>query len=485
MSSSVGPGRIRPFQLQDCNSKEWMSHHKHFILLTKSGKPVYTLYGNEESMSSLTGIISLLLGRYEQDQQDDVLKSIECINGSRIMFLSRNGLYYCLYNDSSCSTSTSTSTSSATVLKEYLVYFHLMVVALTTQKQLKRVSPNFDLRRLLGGTENVLDYLLTSLDREPGFMLQSVNSCRLPQTLRHSVCQSLLQQLQHSSILFCLLMVKYQLVGICRHHSHHVHPIDLLLLLSVVQSSSTFKSVPETWLPLCLPKFNSDGYLYVYISFLVPQYPSRASDLCLLIVSNDSQSFQELRLKRQRLVEQMQYSGALFLLQDQLRRNIATTSQSSASEFGMRYYLYKSKKYSQYIESSSSSDDYDYEQQQQDGDGSTERVEYLKSIMGVRDLLTNGSLLQQQQQQQQQHQQNEKNKNGGDLVFVSNERISVLGWIDSAASNSDSSLFEVYCVFGPLVTKGNAVHSVNKLLKWIKKEEENLFITNAPTMKVT
>jgi hypothetical protein len=274
-------------------------------------------------------------------------------------------------------------------------------------------------------------------------------------------------------------MVKYQLVGICRHHSHHVHPVDLLLLLSLVQSSSTFKSVPETWLPLCLPKFNSDGYLYVYISFLVPQYPSRASDLCLLIVSNDSQSFQELRLKRQRLVEQMQYSGALFLLQDQLRRkNIAASSSSSAaSEFGMRYYLYKSKKYSQYIESSSSNDGDDGNGV---GDGSTERVEYLKSIMGVRDLLTNGSL-----------QQNEKNKNGGDLVFVSNERISVLGWIDSAASSSSfnnsggSSLFEVYCVFGPLVTKGNAVHSVNKLLKWIKKEEENLFITNAPTMKVT
>lgn len=136
---SIGPGRIRPFQLEDYNSKEWMSHHKHFILLTKSGKPVYTLYGNEESMSSLTGIISLLLGRYEQDQ-DDVLKSIECINGSRIMFLSRNGLYYCLYSSSG-------SSIPSAVLKEYLNYFHLMVVALTTQKQLKRVSPNFDLRR--------------------------------------------------------------------------------------------------------------------------------------------------------------------------------------------------------------------------------------------------------------------------------------------------------------------------------------------------
>ena len=41
--------------------------------------------------------------------------------------------------------------------------------------------------------------------------------------------------------------------------------------------------------------------------------------------------------------------------------------------------------------------------------------------------------------------------------------------------------FELYAVFGPLVTKPVAINSVNKLLKWIKKEEDRLFILNSPT----
>jgi len=44
-----------------------------------------------------------------------------------------------------------------------------------------------------------------------------------------------------------------------------------------------------------------------------------------------------------------------------------------------------------------------------------------------------------------------------------------------------TSGFELYAVFGPLVTKNTAINSVNKLLKWIKKEEDRLFILNSPT----
>lgn len=41
--------------------------------------------------------------------------------------------------------------------------------------------------------------------------------------------------------------------------------------------------------------------------------------------------------------------------------------------------------------------------------------------------------------------------------------------------------FELYVAFEPLVTKTNAIEAVNKILRWIKKDENGLFITNAPT----
>jgi len=44
-----------------------------------------------------------------------------------------------------------------------------------------------------------------------------------------------------------------------------------------------------------------------------------------------------------------------------------------------------------------------------------------------------------------------------------------------------TSTFELYVTFEPLVSKPIAMNAVNKLLKWIKKEEDRLFILNSPT----
>ena len=44
-----------------------------------------------------------------------------------------------------------------------------------------------------------------------------------------------------------------------------------------------------------------------------------------------------------------------------------------------------------------------------------------------------------------------------------------------------TSGFELYAVFSPLVTKPVAINSINKLLKWIKREEDRLFILNTLT----
>ena len=41
--------------------------------------------------------------------------------------------------------------------------------------------------------------------------------------------------------------------------------------------------------------------------------------------------------------------------------------------------------------------------------------------------------------------------------------------------------FELYAAFPPDVTKADAIKAINSLLKWAKKEENTLFILNAPT----
>lgn len=41
--------------------------------------------------------------------------------------------------------------------------------------------------------------------------------------------------------------------------------------------------------------------------------------------------------------------------------------------------------------------------------------------------------------------------------------------------------YELFAVFEPLIDKITVINLVNKLLKWIKKEEDYLFILNAPS----
>jgi len=45
-----------------------------------------------------------------------------------------------------------------------------------------------------------------------------------------------------------------------------------------------------------------------------------------------------------------------------------------------------------------------------------------------------------------------------------------------------TSGFELYAVFSPLASKQVAIAGVNRLLRWIKKEEERLFIINSLTI---
>lgn len=42
--------------------------------------------------------------------------------------------------------------------------------------------------------------------------------------------------------------------------------------------------------------------------------------------------------------------------------------------------------------------------------------------------------------------------------------------------------FELYLVFEPLISKPSATNAVNKLLRWIKKEEDKIFMLNNYTL---
>ena len=55
----------------------------------------------------------------------------------------------------------------------------------------------------------------------------------------------------------------------------------------MLDASSTLRS-QETWLPICLPRFNAEGFVHAYVSYVV-------EDIGLVFVSANKDAFEELR----------------------------------------------------------------------------------------------------------------------------------------------------------------------------------------------
>lgn len=57
------------------------------------------------------------------------------------------------------------------------------------------------------------------------------------------------------------------------------------------------------------------------------------------------------------------------------------------------------------------------------------------------------------------------------IYFHNGQRETLLGWITVG--------FELYACFGPLVTKPAAINAVLRLIRWMKREEDGLFIQSS------
>jgi hypothetical protein len=60
-------------------------------------------------------------------------------------------------------------------------------------------------------------------------------------------------------------------VTLARPRKHSVHPADLHVLLNTLSAPSVTRGgATASWLPLCLPKFDSAGFVNAYVHFLEP-----------------------------------------------------------------------------------------------------------------------------------------------------------------------------------------------------------------------
>ncbi|VDC00774.1 unnamed protein product [Peniophora sp. CBMAI 1063] len=466
---------------------------RRYFVLTDAGKPVFV--SNEEdrdgdNLASVIGLMQALISVFIDDGD-----KLRCINAgkTRITFLLRPPLYYACV---------SAWGEPESVTRTHLEYLHQQVLSVVTGTQLRRLFErrgNFDLGRLLTGAENLIHSLLNKIELDMAMNTSSLRCLKVDPSLRKKAANAIVPTTKMKDLLYIILVADGHVVTLARPRKHSIHPSDLHILLNTVHSPSILNSsASASWLPICLPKFNSTGFVNAFVSFLpendVPPdhegstsshtgtpdagTPARAGSvtgsadgpsfetnstkegegslaeevapppsagLGLIAVSGGG-DFEAIRAWGEGVVKRMVNEGSAVALIQAVRSGATQYSCADLGVPGLRHFVYKSRAHVQ-VTSPLYEDPYD-------------DLHERRRLMTLYQILHD----------------NIHAKSGQDLPlklqYIRTEKEGVIGWITQP--------FELYMAVSPRLPKTAVIGAANAVARWIKKEEAHLFLRDAP-----
>ncbi|EGF81276.1 hypothetical protein BATDEDRAFT_87530 [Batrachochytrium dendrobatidis JAM81] len=423
---SCRDGYQRKHGNQGPNTSLWKTHKKHFFILSASGKPIYTRYGDETKLASFMGVIQAIISYYADE--DDSIRSV-CAGGHLFVFHVRGPLYLVAVS--------STGESEYQLRKQLDMLFDQITLTLTAL-QLDRIFKqrvNYDLRNLIWGTEIFMDTLCKSFQRDSSIFLESMQCTRIPSRLRDRLTQALIDAAPPKDLLFGLLFAKDRLVTLLRPRNYTLHPKDIYLLVNMIMSSSTFRTV-QSWTPVCLPHFNNRGFLHTYVCFIT-------SDLCLALMSTDNSAFFSQSEYKQRIVHAFNSNGIIPALDAAIHVRDFSVFELGISE--LRHFIIKSRTMGQFVEPQPIAP----YTRSQDRKRLQRLYQYALELGSLRPTISNVS------------------------CFSTHHETVVY---------QATSTMEIYAAFGPIVKKDIVVSALVELKKWAKRNDETLFMKSSPLL---
>ncbi|XP_076989206.1 vacuolar fusion protein MON1 homolog B [Tamandua tetradactyla] len=429
-----GPGG----QGGDPSDEDWRSQRKHVFVLSEAGKPIYSRYGSVEALSATMGVMTALVSFVQS--AGNAIRAIYA-EDHKLVFLQQGPLLL---------VAVSRTPQSAAQLREELLAVHAQIVSTLTRASVARIfahKQNYDLRRLLAGSERTLDRLLDSVERDPGSLLLGAVRCvPLARPLRDAL-GALLRRCTVPGLALSVLAVSSRLVTAAQERTVlaecRLDPADLQLLLEWMGAPAF--AAGEAWAPVCLPRFNPDCFFYAYVARL------DVMPICLLLLGTDREAFHAMATCRRQVEDGMRTLGAMRALGEAVGfSNAPPYSVQAVGAPGLRHFLYKPldipDHHRQLPQFTSPELEAPYSREEE-----RQRLSDLYHRLHAR-LHSNSRPLR--------------------LIYHVAEKETLLAWV--------TSKFELYTCLSPLVTKAGAILVVTKLLRWVRKEEDRLFIRYPP-----
>ncbi|CAN1171895.1 Vacuolar fusion protein MON1 homolog [Linum perenne] len=453
---------------EDDASISWRKRKKHFFVLSNSGKPIYSRYGDEHKLAGFSATLQAIISFVENG--GDRVKYVRA-GMHQVIFLVKGPIYLV------CISCTEEPNESLTGQLE-LLYGQMILILTKSLNRCFEKNPKFDMTPLLRGTDDVFSSLIHSFSWNPATFLHAYTCLPLPCETRQAA-GAILQDVADSGVLFAILMCKHRVISLVGAQKASLHPDDMMLLANFIMSSESFRQVystlnrlmwtSESFSPICLPRYNPMAFLYAYVHYF-------DADTYLILLTTRSDAFYHLKDCRIRVETVLLKSNVLSQVQrsmldggmrvedlsvDPLLR-VGSTSRVGQDKLpietpegirescvgmggpaGLWHFLYRSVYLDQYVSSEFSSPINTRQQQKR-----LYRA-YQKLYVSM----------------------HSKGTGPHKTQFRRDETYVLLCWVTPD--------FELYAAFDPLADKALAIKTCNKVCQWVKDVENEIFLMGA------
>ncbi|KAI1465788.1 DUF254-domain-containing protein [Daldinia caldariorum] len=428
----------------DARLKLWKSKLKHFMILSSAGKPIYSRHGDLEMINASMGVVQTIISFYQG--AGNPLLGFSAGDARFVVAVAQGPLYL---------VAVSKLGESDYQLRAQLDALYMQILSTLTLPTLTNIfanRPSTDLRKPLRGTESLLSSLADSFTRgSPSALLGALECLRLRKSHRHAVNNAFLRT-RTDKLLYGLIVAGGRLVSVIRPRRHSLHPSDLQLIFNMLFESAGVKAAGgENWIPLCLPAFNSRGYLYMYVSFLDADPGSerdtssasasaeeKEEEVAVILISPDKESFFDLQRMRDDVVAELRKKGLLDVIKAAAKQGRPGMADVAPGTH-VSHFLFKSRANVQFCMPS--------------------LHPTFSNLISHRRLMSLYHSLHATVHAKHTHVK---------VLHCVGEDATSLAWV--------TPIFEFYCVAGPNASRTVMTQGANKIMQWAKREEERLFI---------
>ncbi|KEG05091.1 vacuolar fusion protein MON1, putative [Plasmodium vinckei vinckei] len=258
---------------EDQTNPLWYKHKRHFFIFTYSGKPVFTRYGNEENLTSFYGTLLAIISKIgsfsfcsdaSTDNNSNKTTSINEKNSLKCI-VSKNTKIVYLDKEVLCLICISSVNESNNYILNILNYMYLQIISLLTKSIEKsfKIKPSFDVRYLLDGADLLMCNMISSYSKNMYSIFDGFEPLPLKQEYRNQI-HNLISSFKISNVLLSFLFINDKIIGISVS-KYTISSIDIVILINMITSMKSFKNA-ESWIPICLPIYNPNQFLYGYIN---------------------------------------------------------------------------------------------------------------------------------------------------------------------------------------------------------------------------